>query len=623
MSQMGPSKPRILYVDDEKENLSNFKYVFRRCYEIHLALCAEEAYRVMKQHEIQVVIADQRMPGETGVELLERIAQEYPKTIRIILTGYSDINAVIQAINTSQIYYYFQKPWNEDEIRMVIDNGLQVYRSKMEQEAMLEDLKQARDELGRKVGKLRQQVDEKTRLVKEIRSSGEQLQISEERLRAIFEATQDCIFVKDRSLQYTHINPSMLKLFRVQQDELVGHTDERIMCDDLADNLRGLESRVLAGQPIEAEYAIEVNGNIVVLSSTRMPLRDASGTIVGICGILRDVTGRRQEMTLGRSAANTYVSESMKSMLEQMLLAAKSDSTVLFLGESGSGKDFLARYLHDHSPRSGGPFFAINCAALAPELVDSELFGHEPGAFTGSRGRKRGLVELAEGGTLLLNEVGELAWAIQAKLLTFLDTKRFTRVGGEQPIAVNARIVAATNRDLRKEVDSGGFREDLFYRLNVFPIVVPPLRHRMEDLPVLVRDLLTRLAARFGLSDIPFIEPDAIDALAGYHWPGNVRELENILERALILSGSGSITKRALALSQEERSGGGICTHEGFVVSLSDGLGLNDLLDQTKHFLISEGLRSCQGNVTRAAALLGISRGSLKHYIRRLNICRE
>jgi len=534
----------------------------------------------------------------------------------------SDINAVINAINRSKIYYYIQKPWNEDEMIMVIENAMRAYRSRLDRAELLEDLKQERDSLGREVTQLRQQVEDKTRLLEEVRKSGEQLYTSEERLRSIFEAAQDCIFVKDRSLRYTHVNPAMLRLFQVKPDEVIGKTDDQLQGADISQNLLSLESRVLAGQSVEAEYTVEVNGVSMVLSSTRSPVRNASGDIVGICGILRDVTGRRQETAFDRTAADTYVSEIMKSTLKQVLLAAKSDSTVLFLGESGSGKDYLAEYLHNHSRRSNGPFFAINCAALAPQLVESELFGHEPGAFTGSRGRKRGLLELAEGGTLLLNEIGELAWTIKAKLLTFLDSKRCTRVGGGKPYVVNARIVAATNKDLKSEVQSGGFRRDLFYRLNVFPIVVPPLRDRLEDLSVLVPHLLKDLAARFGLNSVPTLQPDAMKALAAYRWPGNVRELHNILERALILSGTGEIVRDALGLFQEDRRDFLSPSGEELVVRISDGITLNDLLDQTKHFLISQGLRRCSGNVTKTASLLGISRGSLKHYLHRLKISR-
>ncbi len=624
MSPIRPEKSKILYVDDEQANLTNFQYVFRKSYDIHLALSADQAYGILAEHRIQLVIADQKMPGQTGVELLERIASKYPDAVRVILTGYSDINAVVHAINRSKIYYYLQKPWNEDEMRLVIENALQLYWSSADQTKLLDGLKYERDQLGREVDRLTRQVEEKTSLLREIRKSGERLEISEERLRAIFEAAQDCIFVKDESLRYTHLNPSMLKMFQVGRDDIIGRTDECLLGGGLAENLRSLELRVLAGQSVEAEHSVELSFGPVVLSSTRAPVRDASGNIVGICGILRDVTGRRPEARGQSAEACKYVSPKMRATLESLLLAARSDSTVLFLGESGSGKDFLARFLHDHSPRSSGPFFAINCAALAPELVESELFGHEPGAFTGSRGRKRGLVELAEGGTLLLNEIGELAWSMQAKLLTFLDTKQFTRVGGERSVAVNARIVAATNRDLFAEARSGRFRQDLYYRLNVFPITVPSLRERIEDLPLLVEGLITRLAAQFGLARVPVLEPDTVKALADYHWPGNVRELENILERALILAGGETIIKADLALPcHEAPPSPGPSGMEDFAITLTEGLSLNEMLDRTKQILISQGLQQCGGNVTKAASLLGISRGSLKHYMRRLQICRR
>ena len=181
----------------------------------------------------------------------------------------------------------------------------------------------------------------------------------------------------------------------------------------------------------------------------------------------------------------------------------QAQCSVLLLGESGTGKDYLARFIHNHSSRAEGPFFAINCAAVSPELAESELFGHESGAFTGARGRKRGLLELAQQGTLLLNEIGELLPALQAKLLTFLDTRSFTRVGGEVNVSVDARLIAATNRDLEKEVSEGRFRNDLFYRLNVLSIRVPALRERIEDIPILAREIIALLVAEMDLSYTP------------------------------------------------------------------------------------------------------------------------
>ena len=228
------------------------------------------------------------------------------------------------------------------------------------------------------------------------------------------------------------------------------------------------------GQTIEEERVRPINGVPLTFHDIRVPLRDSSGEIVGIFGISRNITDRRTVELPRANKAGEYPSKAMKSIMTRVSFAAETESTLLLLGESGSGKDYLARYIHDHSKRVDGPYWSINCAAVSGTLADSELFGHKRGAFTGAQSRKRGLLELAEGGTLLLNKIGELSLPLQAKLLTFLDTKQFTRVGGEKNITVNARLIAATNRDLEKEVEDGRFRNDLFYRLNVLSVTVPP-----------------------------------------------------------------------------------------------------------------------------------------------------
>ena len=238
----------------------------------------------------------------------------------------------------------------------------------------------------------------------------------------------------------------------------------------------------------------------ITLHEVRTPLYNGSGEITGICVICRDVTDFNKIQDRPKLDPHEYRSEAMKSVLDLATFAASGKSVILLLGESGVGKDYLAKYIHERSNYSSGPYFSINCAAVPSELAESELFGHEAGAFTGANRRKRGLLELAEGGTLLLNEIGELSPALQAKFLTFLDTRTFTRVGGQQEIKVNARILAATNRDLQNEISSGRFRADLYYRLNVLSIRVPPLRERTEDLPILVAQLLSTLAKDLQMS---------------------------------------------------------------------------------------------------------------------------
>jgi transcriptional regulator with PAS, ATPase and Fis domain len=307
----------------------------------------------------------------------------------------------------------------------------------------------------------------------------------------------------------------------------------------------------------------------------------------------------------------------MRTTRGEVLRVAETDSIVLFLGESGSGKDYLARYLHENSRRSTGPFFAINCAAVPSSLAESELFGHEAGAFTGAHRRKRGLLELAEGGTILLNEIGEVSPSLQAKLLTFLDTQMLTRVGGEKSISVNARILAATNRDLEQAVGSDRFRADLFYRLNVFAVKIPPLRERREDIPVLAQEIVEKLSKKLGRQDVPTLTSTAIEVLCSHSWPGNVRELKNALERALILSQAKYITAKHIKLAdttEETKDESDLSV----VLRISDGSSMRVELEKAKKSLIAEALQRSEGNVSAAARMLGVSREILRHQMKRL-----
>jgi transcriptional regulator with GAF, ATPase, and Fis domain len=232
--------------------------------------------------------------------------------------------------------------------------------------------------------------------------------------------------------------------------------------------------------------------------------------------------------------------------MERVALVARSDVPVLILGETGSGKEVIARAIHDRSQRARGPFIRVNCGAIPPELIDSELFGHEKGSFTGAAATRRGWFERANGGTLFLDEIGELPLAAQVRLLRVLQDGLFERVGGEQPLKAEVRLVAATHRDLAAMVQSGGFREDLWYRISVFPIVLPPLRERREDIPLLAEHFARRAAIRFGLK-LQLPSPEQFALLIAYPWPGNVRELGAVIDRAAIL-GDGERLEVARAL---------------------------------------------------------------------------
>jgi transcriptional regulator with PAS, ATPase and Fis domain len=235
----------------------------------------------------------------------------------------------------------------------------------------------------------------------------------------------------------------------------------------------------------------------------------------------------------------------MQHVLELAARVAPLDTTVLVYGESGTGKEFVVRLIHDQSPRAAAPFVSINCAALTETLLESELFGHVRGAFTGAVRDKAGLFEVAGAGTLFLDEIGEVAPTVQAKLLRALQEREIRRVGSERNIKINARVVAATNRELRAAVEAGTFREDLYFRIGAFIIEVPPLRERREDIPPLVHSFMVRAAARMK-KDVRAVSADAMSALMNYRWPGNVRELEHAIERAVILANAASIRLRDL-----------------------------------------------------------------------------
>jgi two-component system response regulator AtoC len=293
-------------------------------------------------------------------------------------------------------------------------------------------------------------------------------------------------------------------------------------------------------------------------------------------------------------------------MLSLALRAAPSPWTVLIQGETGTGKELVARLIHQLSPRKDRPFIPLNCAAVPEGLFESELFGHEKGAFTGAANRRRGVFEQADQGTLFLDEVGELPPSVQAKLLRALQEKTFTRVGGEQQIPVDVRIIAATNRDLKQMAADGGFREDLYFRLNVITIDIPPLRQRKEDIPALVDFLLAKYQSEACFDD------QALHQLTKYHYPGNIRELEHILQRTLTLARSPKIGLRDLPA--EIRDYRGLTTENG---------DLNQRLAAMERQLLTDALERHNWIQTRAADSLGISERVLRYKMERLGISKK
>jgi DNA-binding NtrC family response regulator len=451
----------VLVVDDEPDILRSFSFNYGEDFELLTAPSGARGLELLAAHDPAVIVADQRMPAMTGTEFLEQSMAVRPDAIRIILTGYTDVEAIIKAINKSRIYRYVTKPWESEELRMTLRRAVEAF----------------------------QLTRENARLVEELRRAYERLAAENAYLRK-------------------------------------------------------------SERPHE---------------------------IVGESPAIREVL----------------------SLVERV---APSRTTVLIEGETGTGKELVARAIHAAGPRRDHLFVAVNCAALSEGVLESELFGHRRGAFTGAVDDHKGLFTVADGGTLFLDEVSETSSALQAKLLRVLQEGEIRPVGETRARAVDVRVIVATNRRLEDEVKAGRFREDLFYRLRVFPIRVPPLRERVEDIPALAHHLLRRLAAQVKKPVVEASE-ESLALLARYPFPGNVRELANELERALLLAGPGAPVTEDL-LSERLQEGA------------TDGAPPSLLQHRTEVFereQIETALTRAGGVKTRAAEELGITyRGLLK-----------
>jgi two-component system response regulator AtoC len=473
----------ILVVDDEQDNLDAFRFNFRKTFDILTATSGAEALQILADKEAAVVVTDQRMPKMTGVELLREVRVRQPETVGIILTAFTDVDVLIEAINLGQVYRYITKPWDAKEVRGV--------------------------------------------------------------------------------LQYA------IERFHLQR-----------------------ENRRLAAQL--AEYTGYLN--------QQLHGQFDYGNIIGESGALREVLAKVEQV-------------------------APTVSTVLLRGETGTGKELVAHAIHINSPREEKPFVRVNCAALAPGVLESELFGHEKGSFTGAMERRRGRFELADGGTLFLDEVGDLPMEVQIKLLRTLQERELERVGGNETIKVDVRVVSATNRNLEKMIEDGEFREDLYYRLNVFPIHLPPLRDRLDDLPVLVGHFVGKFARQMGMpgAPAPVATSDAMAKLREYNWPGNVRELENIVERAMILArgaplGASHLDFGRRAHASASQSGAVpvvVAAPASAVAPADDGKSLAERLLDSERKEIVAAVEKSRGNIASAARMLGINRSTLYYRLRK------
>jgi transcriptional regulator with PAS, ATPase and Fis domain len=464
-----------------------------------------------------------------------------------------------------------------------------------------------------------------------------QLARSEIRIRAIVNALPDVVFVLDEEGRYVEVvTEDDRRLYR-SVPELLGRRVDEVLPESAATSLREVTTRSIASGSVQVvEYPLDTHSGIRWFEGRCAPLPPQRGGVRGgdpglpmedgggarhVVVIARDITDRKRADELEHQ--NVYLREAfdtdlhfgeihgrsaaMQQVFRAIELVANTDTSVLIFGETGTGKELIARAIHRSSRRMSAVMVKVNCGALPATLVESELFGHERGAFTGAVQQKKGRFELANRGTIFLDEVGELPLESQVKLLRVLQEHEFERVGGTQTVRADARVIAATNRDLKTDVQRGTFRPDLFFRLNIFPIWVPALRDRRDDIPILARHFVREFAARMGRT-IDQIDGKALDQLVTYNWPGNVRELANILERAVILCQG-----RALQSA-----------HLGLPTSPAASIGEEVVtLDEAERRHILRALEKTGGVLAGpkgAAALLGINRSTLWSRMRKLGI---
>ena len=451
------------------------------------------------------------------------------------------------------------------------------------------------------------------------------LRKSEGELRQILDLTPQIIGQLGPRRERLYANRATLDYYGITLDEwLRGRFRSEVHPDDAERFRAAADGALLTGSEFELELRLcKRDGSSRWHLARYKPLRDDHGQVVRWYVACTDIDDRKraeerlqqENVALREEIDKTSMFEeivgaapALTALLSRVSKVASSDSTVLITGETGTGKELVARAIHRRSRRASRAFVAVNCAAIPRDLIASELFGHEKGAFTGALQRRLGRFELADGGTIFLDEVGELAADTQVALLRVLQEREFERVGGQHPIRVDVRVIAATNRDLTEAVADGTFRQDLFYRLNVFPLEMPPLRERQEDIVLLVEYFIDRYARQAGKT-IRRVSKRTLDRLKSYPWPGNVRELQNVIERSVIVSDTDEFTVDESWLSTRS--------------TVENRLGISRTLASHEKALIEDALRATGGRVfgpSGAAARLGIPRSTLESKIRTLNI---
>ena len=445
------------------------------------------------------------------------------------------------------------------------------------------------------------------------------LQESEEKYRVLIENVNEIVFQADPKGTILFVNHRVKNILGYTPEEITGmNFFACVIQEDLEEAKAAFRLTMRHERPLSGEFRVlHKNGKILTISIYTRPIFE-DGRPVGMQGIIQDITPSSEHFTPHRDGLHELIGRSRKMQEIYTLITsvAKTDSTVLIHGESGTGKELIAQAVHASSLRHNKPFIVVNCAAYSEHLLESELFGHERGAFTGAHRRKLGRFELAKGGTIFLDEIGEIPPHSQVLLLRVLQNRSFERVGGEKTLETDVRIVAATNKNLEQEMKAGRFRGDLYYRLNVIPIEVPPLRERKEDIPHLVDHFRKKFSATTG-KQVLNCSQNALEALMRYTWYGNVRELENTIERAVVMASGPVISPADLPLKLRQEIDISI---EEAVASIETPP--KTLYEHEKQ-LINKTLQAVKWNKYQAAKLLGITRSTLYSKIQKYKLRSE
>lgn len=474
--------PSILIVDDEARSIETLERILDEYFDVHSASNAQEALTILEQEWIQVVLCDQRMPDVTGVELCGKIREAWPEVIRMIISGYTESEDLINAINEGGIYQYISKPWNPEDVILKLKNAVELSDLHRKNERLAIELK---------------------------------------------------------------LHPKTLK-----------------------------EAIDVQRKALQSHYSWE--------------------------GIVRSPDSI------------------MNKTCDVVMQVSPFDVSVLVTGESGTGKELCSRALHYNSLRKNEPFVAENCGALPDELLESELFGHKKGAFTGAVEDRIGLFEAANGGTIFLDEIGDISPAFQLKLLRVLQEKEVRPLGSNKRRPVDVRIIAATNKNIEEEVREGRFRQDLYYRLATFTIKLPPLRERLEDIPYLTTFLLDEIMNELG-KRVDGITTETMDCFQKYQWPGNVRELQNELKRMLVLAQTDKLEANMISAHILRATPDDMRNDMSLVTGRTNGT-LKDRIEQLESRVLKETLVRHSWNKTRAAEELGLSRVGLRSKLERYGL---